>query len=193
MHPLPFPETKELKFSSVENSRKEITAEELKGLKIIDTLSNPYSFLISDNYSVSIAIRSKTNYDVYQLLTRSENNNKTLQEIGDPRNLCSGYLQITDKKAVRLDKSGNDELILKFHYATYCCPTCAVPLNQQAYEGYVIFDFDKLQVLEIATRSSIHYLSNAIDVEDWGIEFKKEYLKIGKGKYYYKNDMLVRK
>ncbi len=193
LYPLPFSYPKELKFYSVENSKIEITEEELKTFAVIDTLSNPYSLLISDFSSISIAIKSTDKYKVYRLLTRPEINKRTIQELGDPRNRCDSSLQITEIKNIRLDEAGNDELILTFLNSSYCCPTCAIPLNWQIYEGYVIFDIDKLKVLDITTKSNTVILSNGVPAKDVKIEFEKNYLRFGKRKYYYKNDSLVRK
>ncbi|RZJ71456.1 hypothetical protein [Flavobacterium sp.] len=148
---------------------------------------------MSDNFSVSIAIATSNGYDVYKLSELSQNNRRTLEEIGDPRNQCSGYLQILDRQHIGLDKSGNKELILKFLKNTYCCPTCAIPLNYRSYEGYVIFDFDKLIMLELTTRSSMFVTSDGVPASERVAKFEKNYLRVGKRKYYYRNGALVRK
>ena len=216
LYPTSISNYKEFNFHNVEKSKRELTEIELKNFEIIDTINKPYSLVIKNLSSIFIAVKNENKYNVYQLLTREENIaqkiefNDTLKQISEkdllknnsekyklkipnPKEICINYIQIKDKKNISLDSFLNDELILKFLNNKECCPTCSIPLNRQTSEGYIIFDFDKLQVLEITTRWNIRTVSNGIPIKDIKVEFEKNYLKIGKRKYYYKNNKLIRK
>ena len=207
--------TKEFDFHKVEKYKIELTEMELKSFKIIDTIRKPYSFIIQSSSTIYIAIKNENKFNAYQLLTINENNQQeivskdTLKQIPKsdrlntkqedlkliikPIDVCVSNLYAGSTERISFDKLNNSELILKFSYNRYCCPSCSIPLNRQSYEGYIIFDFDKLQVLDITTRSSLRYVSNGVDTKDRIIQFEKNYFKVGKWKYYYKNNKLIRK
>ena len=206
--PTPIFNTKEFDFNKVEKSKRELTEIELKNFRIIDTIRKPYSFIIQSSSTIYIAIKNGNIFNAYQLITRNEDNQQSLISKNDtlknnlvdrkkllpkPTDVCVNNLYAENIERISLDKLGNSELVLKFSHNTYCCPTCSIPLNRQSYEGFIIFDFDKLQILDITTRSSLRYVSNNIETKDRIIKFKKKYLKVGNWKYFYKNNKLIRK
>lgn len=212
----------ELNFQSVEKSVKFIKSKEINNYKIIDTINklevllnnkveivsisikNPEAYLIRDFENkigtISIAIKNNEDFKVYELF--SNNNN-----IGDTSNLKKNSdnkidflftepkLKIKELKRIKLDKFKSEELIIKFSYQNIGCPDC----NQSqanTSNGYLIFDFDKLQLLKIIDFNVTTLTSQLKDMENgesFEIEFIKNYVKIKKRKYFYKDNKLIRK
>lgn len=207
------PINNEFDFHKVKSTQRQLTDSDLHHFEIIDTILTPYSLIIKSFSTISIAIKKDSTYLVYEVLNKDEERQKISKEISghtiqkdtvtdsqkksilnfqNPTERFQSYLYVADVKMVKLDRFGNKELVFKFIYSSYNCPTCAIPLNMKRYEGYVIFDFDKLQALEIITLQSVKF-NDPLFGEKMKLEVKKHCLEIGGRKYRYKNNKLVGK
>lgn len=209
----------DLEFQSVEKSMKLIKANEIDNYKIreinskeFDTIKKPIAYLIQDlnkpeTYlirdfnnrvgTISIAIKNNDKFKVYELFPANKNPNDTLYF--EKKNDKFGFLRmpsltIKEIKRVKLDKSKSEELIIKFSYQYVGCPDC----NQSqatTTNGYILFDFDKLQLLKLInfhTTSLATQLMELQHFENFKIEFKKNYVKMKNKKYFYKDYKLIR-
>jgi len=211
-----------LNFRSVEKSMKLIKANELNNYKVIDTINklevllnnkieiisisikNPEAYLIQNFENkigtISIAIKNNEVFKVYEIFSKNiifDNyvidtvNSKKMSKL----DLITSELKIKELKRIKLDKFKNEELLIKFSYQSVGCPNC----NQsqaRTTNGYLIFDFDKLQLLKLINfdaSSLTQQLKDYENGENFKIEFKKYYVKMKKRKYFYKDNKLIRK
>lgn len=208
-----FTDAADLSFHSVADSKSEMTEEAFRKFKIAVPINEQDAFLIKKKTVLLIAIKNQDKYDVYELLKWNENRlniklkdtlfqdfeadtislKEQVQAFADPRNACTSTVRIIEIENRNLDGLQNKELIIKFSYDRYCCQTCSVPINTQSSEGCIIFDFDTLQTFAFTSKSNMNYTSKGIPVEVKEIKFEKNYLKVGKRKYYYKENKWVRK
>lgn len=196
----------EFKFQSVEKSMKLIKIHEINKFQIIDTITQPEAYLIRnfDNHAgtISIAIKSNEEFKVYEILSENAIFNNHVVDTVNAKKISNPYIieyapqfKIKELKRIKLDKFDSEELIIKFSCESVYCPHCnqsqAVITN-----GYLIFDFDKLQFLKLINFKTttlsqrLKYLDNA---ENFKIDLKKNYVKIKKRKYYYNHDKLTSK
>lgn len=210
----------ELEFQSVEKSMKLMKVNEINNYKIramnyegMDTIMKPLAYLIQDlnkpeTYlirdfnnrvgTLSIAIKNNDEFEVYELFPANKNPNDTLyfekkkDELGFLR---MPNLTIKELKRVKLDKYKREELLIKFSYQYVGCPNC----NQSqatTTNGYILFDFDKLQLLKLVNFHTISLASQLMELqhfENFKIEFRKNYIEMKKRKYLYKDNKLIRK
>lgn len=193
----------ELNFQSVEKSFKSIKANEIHNYNVTDTIMEPEAYLIQNfngkSGTVSIAIKDNDAFKIYELIPNGNRANDTLKsdEKSDKflMNRPVAYSNILEIKRVRLDRFKNEELILKFSYRNVSCPNCS-QTQASITNGYIIFDFDKLQFLKLINLQATllaQQLNEFEKLENFKIEFKKNYVKMKKRKYVYKDDKLVRK
>jgi hypothetical protein len=215
---------KELNFQSVKKSIKVIKSSEIKDYKIIDTINkiedlsnsnakiitisikNPEAYLIQnfDNKlgTISIALKDNEEFKIYEIISPTiiydnyVNDTINSKEISKLDGIISASnFKIKELKRIKLDKSQSEELIIKFSYQRIGCPNC----NQSqanTTNGYLIFDFDKLQVLKLINFNSIsltQQLKHNENSENFKIEFRKYYVKMKKRKYIYKDNKLISK
>ena len=215
---------KELNFQSVKKSMKVIKSSEIKNYKIIDTINklenllnsnakiitisikNPEAYLIQNFENklgtISIALKDDEEFKIYEIISPTiiyDNyindtiNSKKISELEGI--MAAPNFKIKELKRIKLDKTQSEELIIKFSYQSIGCPNC----NQSqanTTNGYLIFDFDKLQVLKLINFNStsltqqLKYNENS---ENFKIEFRKNYVKMKKRKYIYKDNKLISK
>ena len=214
----------ELNFQSVEKSIKVIKVNEIKNYKVIDTINklenllnektkiisidikNPEAYLIQNFESklgtLSIATKSDEEFKIYEIISQNiiyDNyindtlNSKKISKLDEI--MSAPNVKIKELKRIKLDKSKSEELVIKFSYQRIGCPNC----NQSqanTTNGYLIFDFDKLQVLKLINFNStslaqqLKYNENS---ENFKIEFRKNYVRMKNRKYFYKDDKLISK
>jgi hypothetical protein len=214
----------ELNFQSVEKSMKVIKVSEIKNYKVIDTINklenllnektkiisidikNPEAYLIQNFESklgtISIAIKSDEEFKIYEIISPKIiydnyiNDTLNLKKISKLDEMMSApNFKIKELKRIKLDKSKSEELVIKFSYQSIGCPNCNIS-QANTTNGYLIFDFDKLQVLKLINFNStsltqqIKYNEN---YENFKIEFRKNYVKMKNRKYFYKDDKLISK
>ncbi len=214
----------ELNFQSVEKSMKVIKVNEIKNYKVIDTINklenllnektkiisidikNPEAYLIPNFENklgtISIALKSDEEFKIYEIISPEIiydnyiNDTLNSKEISKLNEIMSApILKIKELKRIKLDKSKSAQLVIKFSYQRIGCPDC----NQSqanTKNGYLIFDFDKLQVLKLINfnytflAQQLKYNEN---LENFKIQFRKNYVKMKNRKYFYKNDKLISK
>ncbi|RZJ71457.1 hypothetical protein [Flavobacterium sp.] len=202
---------------------KSIKASDIGNYKLIDTINkldvysdkktapiavaitNPEVYLIQDFDNsigtISIAVKDSETFKVYELFSDHQAVGNRVSDTLNPGKLrhldimSAPKLKIKALERIKLDNFKSAELVLKFSYQTIGCPNC----NQsQAHttNGYLLFDFDKLQVLKLinfdatSLAQQLDYLENA---ENFKIEFGNNYVKIKGRNYRYNHNRLVLK
>lgn len=191
--------TEELRFQNVETLGKSIPVNEIHTYKIIDSITKPEAYLIRnfDNKigTLSIAIKNNEVFHVYELFSsgyvmdtlNAKEKSKAYRMITEPS------LEIVDVKRCKLDNFKSEELIVKFSYTRVGCPDCN-QTQATIINGYILFDFDKLQLLKLINldRTTLaQNLMNLKDLEGFKVEFMDGYVKMKKRKYYYKDNKLI--
>lgn len=213
----------ELKFQSVESSVKVIKVSEIKNHKVFDTINkienllnnkveiisidikNPEAYLIQNFENslgtISIAIKNNEEFNIYEIIsptiiydnyindTLNSKKVKILDGISRPS------IKIKELKRIKLDKSQSEELIIKFSYQRIGCPNCN-QTQATTINGYIIFDFDKLQLLKLINFHESSLTQRLKDYENgevFKIEFMKNCIKMKNRKYIYKDNKLISK
>lgn len=191
--------TEGLRFQNVETLGKSIPVNEIHTYKIIDSISKPEAYLIRnfDNKigTLSIAIKNNEVFHVYELFSNgyvmdtlnAKEKSKAYRMITEPS------LEIVDVKRCKLDNFKSEELIVKFSYTRVGCPDCN-QTQATIINGYILFDFDKLQLLKLINLDRTTLVQNLINLknlEGFKVEFMDGYIKMKKRKYYYKDNKLI--
>jgi len=191
--------TEELRFQNVETLGKSIPVNEIHTYKIIDSIMKPEAYLIRNfenkKGTLSIAIKNNEVFHVYELFSsgyvmdtlNSKEKSKAYRMITEPS------LEIVEVKRSKLDKFKSEELIVKFSYTRVGCPDCN-QTQATIINGYILFDFDKLQLLKLINldRTTLaQNLMNLKPLEGFKVEFMEGYIKMKKRKYYYKDNKLI--
>jgi len=215
---------KELDFQSVEQTMKVIKVSEINNFKVIDTINklenllndktkiisiairNPEAYLIRNFENklgtISIAIKNKEEFKIYEIFSPTiiyDNyvidtlNSKKISKLD--KIISAPNFKIKELNRIKLDKFKSEELIIKFSYQRVGCPNCS-QTQANTKNGYLIFDFDKLQLLKLINfdaSSLTQQLKVYENGENFKIEFTKNYVKMKRRKYIYKDNRLISK
>ncbi|HRB72317.1 MAG TPA: hypothetical protein PK776_10770 [Flavobacterium sp.] len=191
--------TEELRFQNVETLGKSIPVNEINNYKIIDSITKPEAYLIRnfDNKkgSLSVAIKNNEVFNVYELFSNgyvmdtlnAKKRSKAYGMMTEPQ------LKIIEVKRGKLDKFKSEELIVKFSFTRVGCPDCN-QTQATIINGYILFDFDKLQLLKLINLDRTALAQNLINLEHlegFKVEFMEGYVTMKKRKYYYKDNKLI--